>query len=95
MHTYNGKSCSIIYNSDMSGDTVIVDKENGYLVEAKNVENLKKVFEVIFSMNDPEYNRMRFAAYSTGQRYNETDMGQHYLKCIADSMERRWSTNGS
>lgn len=76
-------------------DGVIVDKENGYLVEAKNVENLKKVFEVIFSMNAPEYNRMRFAAYSTGQRYNETDMGQHYLKCIADSMERRWSTNGS
>ena len=29
MHNYNGKSCSIIYNSDISGDTVVVDKENG------------------------------------------------------------------
>lgn len=47
MHNYNGKSCSIIYNSDMSGDTVIVDKENGKSVSISGYDILDFVASYI------------------------------------------------
>ena len=47
MHTYNGKSCSIIYNSDMSADTVIVDKENGKSVSISGYDILDFVASFI------------------------------------------------
>lgn len=47
MHNYNGKSCSIIYNSDMSGDTVIVDKVNGKSVSISGYDILDFVASYI------------------------------------------------
>ena len=47
MHNYNWKSCSIIYNSDMSGDTVIVDKVNGKSVSISGYDILDFVASYI------------------------------------------------
>ena len=33
MHTFRGKTCNIHYNSDYSGDIIIVDNKNGGNVE--------------------------------------------------------------
>ena len=81
------RGCITIGTRGQGIDGIIIDGKNGFLVESKNVDELKEIFEYIFGMKEEKYLDMQIKAIETGQEYNEEDMGNRYLKLVLKARE--------
>lgn len=74
---------NIVIGSRNEGiDGVIVDGENGFLVEPYNIEELVNCLESIFRMDKEKYAEITQNANLTAKKYTEEKMGRKYLSMI-------------
>lgn len=74
--------CITIGSKGEGIDGVIINGENGYLVNPYDVNEITKCLQTIICMPDNELNRISDAAVKTAQMYSEENVSEQYLKLI-------------
>ena len=61
-------------------DGVIVDGENGFLLDSSDEKGLTALMERVYRMSPEERKRLREAAYKTASVMTEENMAKQYLE---------------
>ena len=75
-------SCITVGSRAEGIDGIIVDRQNGYLCEAGNVEELSNIYNEIFVLSDSERQRVVKEAYLTACNYTDSICAKKYLEYI-------------
>ncbi len=67
-------------------DGVIIDGENGFLVEPGNIDQLAEVIETIINMKERDRLHIAQCARNTAQKFNEKDMGDKYYSILSNAI---------
>lgn len=63
-------------------DGIIIDGENGFLVDPHSVEGIVEIFQRIIGLSEDELERVSNAALSTADFYSEDNMAQKYMDLV-------------
>ena len=63
-------------------DGIIIDGENGYLVDPYSLEEITECMEKVINMSQNELEQVSNKAVRTAMFYNEENISDHYLKLI-------------
>ena len=79
------KGCICVATKDQGGDGIVEDGINGYLCEARNIEQLKNILRRLCSLSKEEYCSMSNAALERARSLTDSMVAQHYLNSIINA----------
>ena len=79
--------CITIGSKDEGIDGIIVDGENGFLVNALDAEDLTKCFKHIFCMSEEQLQRVSRNAKMTADWYTQEERSQIYLEKVIEQID--------
>lgn len=74
--------CITIGSKGEGIDGIIVDKENGYLVDPHNLDEITECIESVMDMSEKELEKVSNNAVETAMFYNEENISERYLNLI-------------
>lgn len=72
-------SCVTIGSKKEGIDGIIIDKDNGLLVDSGSVESLKRAIEELYSMDADKVKRIAQKGYETANKYSDSLVAKRYL----------------
>ena len=76
------KGCIVIGTKGQGIDGVIIDKVNGFLCEAKNIDELTEIFKRISSMPKEELKNISKNAIQTARQLTDEKAAKKYLDSV-------------
>lgn len=80
--------CITIGSKGEGIDGIIIDGENGYLVDPYNLEEITECMEKVINMPQSELEKISNKAVQTAMFYNEADISEYYLNLIKKTVGR-------